>query len=79
MAKNLIQLRSEDIDPAGLMKVSRVAKLLDVGDSTVYEWIAAGKIPAYQNAQTKTVRIKADEFLRWVELYFKPTRKRLSN
>lgn len=76
MEKHLIQLRSEDIDPSGLIKVSRAARLLDVGESTIYEWIASGKLPAYR--LERTVRLRAEEFIRWVDLYFKPTRRRVN-
>jgi excisionase family DNA binding protein len=71
--EHLIRFAPGEIDDGGFIRLSRAAKKLDVSLSTIYGWIAAGKLPAYKIGTT--VRLKASEFLRWVDIYARPVRK----
>lgn len=48
-----------------LLRVSRVAKLVDCSRTTVYEWVAAGAIPHVKLGNT--IRIPAADLQRWID------------
>jgi excisionase family DNA binding protein len=66
---HLVKFSTKDIDPQGFIKISRAAKLLDVSHQTIRTWCAQGKLRAYDVLGNK--RIKANEFLRFVDIYAK--------
>ena len=48
-----------------LLRVSRVAKLVDCSRTTVYEWVAAGAIPHVKLGNA--IRIPAADLQRWID------------
>lgn len=64
---HLVKFDSKAVDPMGMISISRAAKILDVSGQTIRNWIKAGKLRAYDVLGNK--RIKANEFLRFVDIY----------
>ncbi len=48
-----------------LLRVSRVAKLVDCSRTTVYEWVAAGVLPHVKLGAS--IRIPAADLQRWID------------
>jgi len=69
--EHLVKFPKGEVDPQGLVSIKRAAKLLDVKPSTMYHWIAKGQLRAYKI--NGSVRLKANEFLRWVDIHARPS------
>jgi excisionase family DNA binding protein len=65
--EHLLKFPEDEVDPQGFVSVNRAAKLLDVSPTTIYGWIQSGKLPAYRLG--RNVRLKTNEFLRWVDIH----------
>lgn len=70
---HLISIDDKDIKKGGFISVSNAAKYLNISPRTLHDWIAAGHLPALQNSQTRTIRLKVSVFLDWVDIHFNST------
>ncbi|MBB5456773.1 AlpA family transcriptional regulator [Paraburkholderia sp. Cpub6] len=51
---------------AAFYRMSRLTKLLDVGRSTLYEWIKAGRFPSPVKLGPKAVGFRAEDVHAWI-------------
>ena len=57
----------EQADSGGLIDMAAVARLLGLGERTVWRMLSTGAIPAPLRLGAKITRWRADEFREWIE------------